>query len=86
MQRSKKCFNKSLAILFLMLGLQSPALAIEVAVTVDGLPAHGEPPLNSTRIAVAKQMIAAFNKHHVYGVYGMVVGNLVTPEIKIMLY
>ncbi len=54
---------------------------IEVAVTIDGIPAHGDLPPNTTRMQIADQLITALKKHHVDQVYGFVVGELAdNPE------
>lgn len=48
---------------------------IEIAITVDDLPSHAELPQGTTRADIAKQMLAAFKKHHITGVYGLINGN-----------
>jgi peptidoglycan/xylan/chitin deacetylase (PgdA/CDA1 family) len=45
---------------------------LEVAITVDDLPVHGDLPLNTTRAEIAKRMIEAFKRKGVPGVYGFV--------------
>lgn len=50
------------------------AYAIDVAMTVDDLPGVGELPPGVSRLDVTNEMIAAFQKHHIQHVYGMVIG------------
>ena len=45
---------------------------LEMAITVDDLPAHGDLPANTTRAEIAKKMIEAFKAKGVPGVYGFV--------------
>ena len=45
---------------------------LEMAITVDDLPVHGDLPSNTTRAEIAKKMIGAFNAKGVPGVYGFV--------------
>ncbi len=77
--------------LLLALALLSPSLArasqanlspvakvpIEVAVTVDDLPAHGPLPKGWTRVQIAKEFLKAFRRHKLKGVYGFVNAKLV---------
>lgn len=49
----------------------SPA-QIQVALTVDDLPAHGPLPPGVTRIAIADKILSAFERHGITGVYGFV--------------
>ena len=44
---------------------------MEVAITVDDLPANGELPLGKSRMEIAKKMLAIFKKHHIENVYGL---------------
>lgn len=44
----------------------------DVAITVDDLPAHGPVPPGVSRIAVARDYLAALKAHNVPGVYGFV--------------
>lgn len=45
---------------------------LEMAITVDDLPVHGDLPANTTRAEIAKKMIEAFKAKGVPGVYGFV--------------
>jgi peptidoglycan/xylan/chitin deacetylase (PgdA/CDA1 family) len=45
---------------------------LEMAITVDDLPVHGDLPSNSTRAEIVKKMIEAFKAKGVPGVYGFV--------------
>lgn len=49
--------------------LASPLL---VAITFDDLPEHGNLPAGVTRLDVAKQMLAALDKHSIKNVYGFI--------------
>src|ERR1700722_3058170 len=51
----------------------SSVYATEVAVTVDDLPGVGTLPPGVTRVQVENQMLAAFKKHKLQNVYGMVI-------------
>jgi peptidoglycan-N-acetylglucosamine deacetylase len=53
---------------------------VEVAVTVDDLPAHGPLAPGVTRLDIARGMLDAFARHHVPAVYGFVNGKLVDVE------
>lgn len=53
----------------------SPAVGqrrLEMAITVDDLPVHGDLPSNTTRAEIARKMIEAFKAKGVPGVYGFV--------------
>ena len=55
--------------------LAAPAAAQpQIALTFDDLPSHAELPANTTRIAIASQVIAALKAAHVPPVYGFVNG------------
>lgn len=45
---------------------------LEMAITVDDLPVHGDLPANTTRAEIAKKVIEAFKAKGVPGVYGFV--------------
>jgi peptidoglycan/xylan/chitin deacetylase (PgdA/CDA1 family) len=45
---------------------------LEMAITVDDLPVHGDLPSNTTRAEIARKMIEAFKAKGVPGVYGFV--------------
>jgi peptidoglycan-N-acetylglucosamine deacetylase len=55
---------------------------IEVAVTVDDLPRHGQDIPGLSRLAIHQQLLKALKHHQVPGVYGFVVGSelLTNPE------
>jgi len=66
---------RCLRVSFFGLGLVSAASAqqrLEVAITVDDLPSHGDLPPTMTRAEIAKKMIEAFKAKGVPGVYGFV--------------
>lgn len=52
----------------------APPATIEVAVTVDDLPAHGSLPPGVSREQIAERMLGAFRAHHLPPVYGFVNG------------
>lgn len=66
--------NLMLAI-FLILIQINISYAMEVAITVDDLPANGDLPPNVSRMDVAKKMLRVFKKHHITGVYGLINGD-----------
>lgn len=55
----------------------SPAVAVEVAVTVDDLPALGPAAPGIDRAAIAERLLAAFRRHRLPPVYGFVNGKQV---------
>lgn len=69
-------FRKLILILGLFISFNS-AFAMEVAITVDDLPANGNLPSNMTREDIAKKMIVIFKKHHINGIYGLINGDKV---------
>jgi hypothetical protein len=62
------------------------ASAIEVAITVDDLPSHGDLPNDISRTKIAITMLAAFKKHDISGVYGFINGYNVTDQAYILAY
>lgn len=58
------------------------AYAIDMAITVDDLPVHGNLPPGVKREDIGEQMINAFKKHHITGVYGFVIGDTVIDKKK----
>ena len=54
------------------------SFAIEVAITVDDLPVHGDISKNTNRLHIARTMLATFKKHHITGVYGFINGSNAT--------
>lgn len=71
-----RSYKKIIQLFALMscLFISTNTFAIDVALTVDDLPGSGELPPGETRADVANQMIAAFQKHHLQHIYGMVIG------------
>ncbi|MGO9767918.1 MAG: polysaccharide deacetylase family protein, partial [Myxococcaceae bacterium] len=65
----------------------TPPGTIEVAVTVDDLPRHGQDIPGLSRVAIHRQLLTVLQKHHVPSVYGFVVGAklLEHPEDKDVL-
>ncbi len=65
----------------------SPARPIRVAITVDDLPAHGPLPSGVTRLAIHKELLAAFRAHHIPPVTGFINAKAVAdePETKAAL-
>ena len=61
--------------------------AIQVAVTVDDLPAHGPPLPGAGRLAVVETLLAAFAAHELPAVHGFVNGKLVNdnPALEVVL-
>jgi peptidoglycan/xylan/chitin deacetylase (PgdA/CDA1 family) len=59
-----------------------PPGVIEVAVTVDDLPRHGQDIPGVSRLEIHKELLQVLKRHHVPGVYGFVVGSelLTNPE------
>lgn len=53
----------------------SASPGIEVAITVDDLPAHGPLPKTHTRQKIVEEFVAVFKRHRVSGVYGFVNGS-----------
>lgn len=68
---------KIILIFLLLISHFNLAYAIQVAITVDDLPTHGELPRGITRHAVMSKLLSAFKKHHLIGVYGMINGSKV---------
>jgi peptidoglycan-N-acetylglucosamine deacetylase len=62
-----------LAIIFIFIKINF-AFAMEIAITIDDLPANGDLPADMTRMAVVKKMLEVFKKHHITGVYGFING------------
>jgi peptidoglycan-N-acetylglucosamine deacetylase len=60
----------------------TPPGPIEVAVTVDDLPRHGQDIPGVSRLDIHRQLLEVLKRHHVPGVYGFVVGSelLAHPE------
>jgi peptidoglycan-N-acetylglucosamine deacetylase len=51
------------------------AFALEVAISVDDLPANGNLPDHLTRMDIVKKIIFVFKKHNITGVYGLINGD-----------
>jgi peptidoglycan/xylan/chitin deacetylase (PgdA/CDA1 family) len=62
-------------------------LAVEMAVTVDDLPAHGPEYPGIDRLAIARQILQVFRKHRMSPVYGFVNGRRLEtrPELGAIL-
>ena len=58
----------------------SPAVAVEVAVTVDDLPSLGPALPGIDRAAIAERLLAAFRRHRLPPVYGFVNGKQVDAD------
>lgn len=43
---------------------------MDVAITIDDLPAQGNLPAHTTRLDIANQIMTVLKKHHIQGVYG----------------
>lgn len=56
------------------------AAPTEIAITVDDLPHHGDLPPGVTRLEIVNKMLAAFEKHHIKGVYGLINGAHVATD------
>lgn len=65
--------NLILTVILVLIPINT-ALSMEVAITVDDLPANGNLPLHLTRMDIANKMLRVFKKHHVHGVYGLING------------
>lgn len=66
--------KRILAIGMLIVPLVVFAAPIQLAITIDDLPAHASLPPQVTRLSVAERMLAALKKHSLTGVYGFVNG------------
>src|SRR5439155_5299712 len=53
----------------------SIAFSMDLAITVDDIPANGDLHSHDTRMDVAKKMLSVFKKHHISGVYGLINGS-----------
>lgn len=67
------------ALMFLQLNV---ALAMELAITVDDIPANGDIPAQTTRMDIAQKILSIFKKHHITGVYGLINGNTVNNTLN----
>lgn len=72
MLKIKKYIVIYLTSICLFLVANNIAYALEMAITVDDLPAHGTLPPNVTRMDVVNNMLRVFEKHHITGVYGFI--------------
>lgn len=82
--KSKLIF-KSIIFFFCIICFIHTAASMEVAITVDDLPEHGDLPPNTTRADIAKQMLSVLNKHHIQGVYGLVNGSRIHKASAVVL-
>lgn len=64
-----------LFIIFLLADITSPLYAMNVAITVDDVPANGDVPSMVSRSFIADKMLKVFKKHHVFGIYGLINGS-----------
>jgi peptidoglycan-N-acetylglucosamine deacetylase len=64
-----------LIVLFIALFRISSAFSMEVAITVDDLPANGDLPSEMSRMDITKKTLSVFKKHHISGVYGLINGD-----------
>src|SRR3569623_762821 len=60
-----------ICLLVLALYASVASARVQVAVTVDDLPSHGDLAGTDTRDTIALRFLAAFKKHHIHQVYGM---------------
>ncbi len=67
--------------------LSGKSFAIEVAITVDDLPAHGDLPAGQTRLGLVQSMLKSFKNHSIPEVYGFVNGVKVErdPDLREVL-
>lgn len=67
----KFTINKILTgiLIFLHINIAS---AMELAITMDDLPANGNIPAQTTRMEIAQKILSTFKKHHIIGVYGLI--------------
>lgn len=76
----KRSLAKFLPFILLLIFYLPSAWAMEMAITVDDLPAHGPLPSNKTRLDVVNEMLVVFKKHHLKGVYGFINGEKIDQE------
>jgi hypothetical protein len=67
----KNTIIKLIAIVFILMGMNF-VFAMEVAITVDDLPKHMNLLPNTSRLDIAKKMLASLKKHSLYNVYGFI--------------
>lgn len=86
-QSLKKHFNwlKNIFVLSFLFLFFSNSFAMEVAITVDDLPANGDLSSNSTRMKIADKMLKVFHKHHITGVYGMINASQVKNKSDLLI-
>lgn len=63
-----------LVILFILTHI-STAFSMEIAITVDDLPANGNIHTQTTRMEIAQKILLVLKKHHITGVYGLINGD-----------
>ncbi len=80
-------FKKIIPIFILVISffLAHSSYAIEIAITVDDLPAHGELPPNTTRLEIEKIMLDTFKKHPIKNVYGFINGEKIKKDNEVLL-
>lgn len=66
---------------------EAPAGALQVAITVDDLPAHGPQLENLSSLEIHQRLLAAFDSHHIPQVYGFINADKLehTPELRASL-
>lgn|GEM_PF-264267 len=79
MTRRRRLVTPALVVLSVLLP-PTASNGLELAITVDDLPAHGPLPPGTDREAVLDAMIAALKRHRVPGVVGFVNGDRLTVE------
>jgi peptidoglycan/xylan/chitin deacetylase (PgdA/CDA1 family) len=75
--RAKKWYShfiKLFVLIWVFLIFAKTGNALEIAITIDDLPLNGPLPPNVTRMDIANAFLNTFEKHHIKGVYGFVIG------------
>ena len=73
MRNSTTLLTLNIALVFCFLIPSTTLLAaIDIAITVDDLPSHGDLPTDTNRVRIAEKMIKAFDNHQIKGVYGFI--------------
>lgn len=75
--KMKYIFNRLTLAIALMFTHINVASSMELAITVDDLPANGNISIQTTRMEIAQKILSVFKKHHITGVYGLINGNTV---------
>jgi peptidoglycan/xylan/chitin deacetylase (PgdA/CDA1 family) len=77
MVKMKKYNYQMLIVVLLNMIMISSSHAMDVAITVDDIPANADLPASTTRTKIAEKMLRVFKKHHIAGVYGLINGGKV---------